>query len=85
MATITLRPEVYDEAAAFAHRDKLDVDEWVNEALQRVFMRHATTEEKVEQPTELKMFSWEEMEGMFASDKSDNELRDDYLEEKYGI
>ena len=34
---------------------------------------------------ESKMFSWEEMGGMFASDKSDKELRDEYLEEKYGI
>jgi len=25
------------------------------------------------------------MGGMFASDKSDKELRDEYLEEKYGI
>ena len=32
-----------------------------------------------------KMFSWEELTGIFASDKSDQELRDEYLEEKYGI
>lgn len=32
-----------------------------------------------------KMFSWEELTGIFASDKSDKELRDEYLEEKYGI
>lgn len=29
-------------------------------------------------PAESKMFSWEEMGGMFASDKSDKELRDEY-------
>lgn len=32
-----------------------------------------------------KMFSWDELAGIFASDKSDKELRDEYLEEKYGI
>ena len=32
-----------------------------------------------------KMFSWDELAGIFTSDKSYKELRDEYLEEKYGI
>nr|WP_297076717.1 hypothetical protein [Prevotella sp.] len=32
-----------------------------------------------------KMFSWEELTGIFTPDKSYKELRDEYLEEKYGI
>ena len=31
------------------------------------------------------MYSWDEMAGMFASDKSDQELLDEYLDDKYGI
>ena len=29
MATITLRPDVYDKAAIFARKDKLNIEDWV--------------------------------------------------------
>ena len=31
MATITLRPDVYDKAAIFARKDKLNIEDWVNQ------------------------------------------------------
>lgn len=84
MATITLRPEVYDKASIFAKKDKLNVDEWVNNVLQKIVME-APKEKAKEKSAELKMFSWKELAGIFSSDKSDRELQDEYLKEKYGI
>lgn len=84
MATITLRPDVYDKAAIFARRDKLNIEDWVNRILQKI-VGDISEKEEMKASAESKMFSWEELGGMFASDKSDKELRDEYLEEKYGI
>lgn len=33
MATITLRPDVYDKAAILARKDKLNIEDWVNKIL----------------------------------------------------
>ena len=84
VATITLRPDVYDKAAIFARKDKLNIEDWVNKILQKI-VDDISEKEDIKAPAESKMFSWEELGGMFASDKSDKELRDEYLEEKYGI
>ena len=84
MATITLRPEVYDKAAIFARKDKLDLEDWVNKVLLKIIVETPKPEE-IKKLNSSKMFSWEELGGIFASDKSDDELRDEYLEEKYGI
>ena len=75
MATITLRPDVYDKAAIFARKDKLNIEDWVNKILQKIVV-DISEKEDMKAPAESKMFSW---------DKSDKELRDEYLEEKYGI
>ena len=40
---------------------------------------------KAEKETGLNMYSWDELCGVFASDKSDKDLRDEYLEEKYRV
>ena len=84
MATITLRPEVYDKAAIFARKDKLDLEDWVNKVLLKIIVEAPKAEEN-QKLNSSKMFSWDELAGIFASDKSDKELRDEYLEEKYGI
>ncbi len=36
MATITLRPDVYDKAAILARKDKLNIEDWVNKILQKI-------------------------------------------------
>ena len=41
--------------------------------------------EETQKANSSKMFSWDELAGIFASDKSDKKLRNEYLEEKYGI
>ena len=84
MATITLRPEVYDKAAIFARKDKLDLEDWVNKVLLKIIVETPKPEE-IKKLNSSKMFSWDELGGIFASDNSDDELRDEYLEEKYGI
>ena len=84
MATITLRPEVYDKAAIFARKDKLNIEDWVNKDLLKIIVEAPKAEEN-QKLNSSKMFSWDELAGIFASDKSDKELRDEYLEEKYGI
>ena len=84
MATITLRPEVYDKAAIFARKDKLNIEDWVNKVLLKIIVE-APKSEETQKGNSSKMFSWEELTGIFASDKSDKELHDEYLEEKYGI
>lgn len=81
MATITLRPEVYDKAAIFARKDKLDLEDWVNKVLLKIIVETPKPEE-IKKLNSSKMFSWDELGGIFASDKSDDELRDEYLEEK---
>ena len=84
MATITLRPEIYDKAAIFARKDKLNIEDWVNKVLLKIIVE-APKAEETQKLNSSKMFSWDELAGIFASDKSDKELRDEYLEEKYGI
>ena len=84
MATITLRPEVYDKAAIFARKDKLNIEDWVNKVLLKIIVE-APKAEETQKLNSSKMSSWDELAGIFASDKSDKELRDEYLEEKYGI
>ena len=84
MATITLRPEVYDKAAIFARKDKLNIEDWVNKVLLKIIVEAPKAEEN-QKLNSSKMFSCDELAGIFASDKSDKELRDEYLEEKYGI
>lgn len=84
MATITLRPEVYNKAAIFARKDKLNIEDWVNKVLLKIIVEAPKAEEN-QKLNSSKMFSWDELAGIFASDKSDKELRDEYLEEKYGI
>lgn len=84
MATITLRPEVYDKAGIFARKDKLNIEDWVNKVLLKIIVEAPKAEEN-QKLNSSKMFSWDELAGIFASDKSDKELRDEYLEEKYGI
>lgn len=76
---------MYDKAALFARKNKLNVDDWVNNVLQKIVMKPSKAEEAVKEPAGREMFSWNELEGIFASDKSDSELRDEYLEDKYGI
>ena len=83
MANISLRPEVYNRAALFAKQDRVNVDEWVNRVLLKIVVENPKKEEK--ELAEQKMFSWDELGGIFASDKSDKELLDEYLEEKYGV
>ncbi len=83
MANVSLRPEVYNRAALFAKRDRVNVDEWVNKVLLSIIVENPNKEEK--QLAGHKMFSWDELGGIFASDKSDKELLDDYLDEKYGV
>ena len=84
MATITLRPDVYNKVAIFARKDKLNIEDWVNKMQQKIVV-DISEKEDMKAPAESKMFSWDELGGMFASDKTDKELLDEYLEEKYGI
>ena len=83
MANVSLRPEVYNRAAQFAKRDRVNVDEWVNRILLKIVVENSKEEER--QLAGQKMFSWDELGGIFASDKTDKELLDEYMEEKYGV
>lgn len=85
MATIVLRPEVYDKAAAYARKERLNVDDWVNKILLKMVVKSPAPEERKPHSGGQNMFRWDELSGIFASDKSDKELRDEYLEEKYHI
>ena len=60
MATITLRPDVYDKAAIFARKDKLNIEDWVNKILQKIVV-DISEKEDMKAPAESKMFSWEEI------------------------
>ena len=59
MATITLRPDVYDKAAIFARKDKLNIEDWVNKILQKIIV-DISEKEDMKAPAESKMFSWDE-------------------------
>lgn len=93
MNTVTLSPEVYKNAERTAKKYHLSVDDWVNQVVLNVFVKVPNLEETKEEKKETKeekrtgqsMYSWDELCGVFASDKSDKELRDEYLEEKYKV
>ena len=44
-----------------------------------------TTKENGEQTAKTEMHSWRDLKGIFKTDKSDKELLDEYLSEKYGV
>lgn len=56
MATITLRPEVYDKAAIFARKDKLNIEDWVNKVLLKIIVE-APKAEETQKLNSSKMFS----------------------------
>lgn len=86
MNTITLTPEAYQFALISANKVKTSVEDWVNKVLLNIIASNPTaTKENREQTAKPEMYSWREMEGMFATDKSDKELLDEYLSEKYGL
>ena len=82
---ITLTPEAYQAAFLSASKVKTTVEDWVNKILLGFVSDNSTVEKSTPQTTKHEMYSWDEMEGMFASEKSDKELLDDYLQEKYGL
>lgn len=87
MNTITLTPEAYHYAFLSAQKVKTSVEDWVNKVLLS-FVTSAvptTPTKEDEKKAKVSMYSWDEMAGMFASDKSDQELLDEYLDDKYGI
>lgn len=53
MATITLRPDVYDKAAIFARKDKLNIEDWVNKILQKIVV-DISEKEDMKAPAESK-------------------------------
>lgn len=98
MNTVTLTPEAYRIALLSANKVKTSVEDWVNRVLlnfvatQTTAATTATTTKPSKMAAEghaqtykADMYTWEEMEGMFATDKSDSELLDEYLAEKYGL
>jgi len=86
MNTVTLSPEAYKNAERTAKRYHLSVDDWVNQVVLNVFVNIPNSKEtKEEKGAEQGMYSWDELCGVFASDKSDKELLDEYLEEKYRV
>ena len=85
MNTITLTPEAYNAALLSASKVKTTVEDWVNKILLDISVDNSAFEKKYKQPTKLEMYSWDEMEGMFSSGKSDKELLDEYFQEKYGV
>lgn len=85
MNTVTLSPEVYHKAATFAQQDQLNVDDWVNKVLLNIVVDYPKKEEPTTESAAMEMFGWGDLAGMFSSDKSDRELLDEYLSEKYGV
>ena len=86
MNTVTLSPEAYKNAERTAKKYHLSVDDWVNQVVLNVFVKVPNIKEKKEdKKVGEDMYSWDELCGVFASDKSDKELRDEYLEEKYRV
>lgn len=86
MNTVTLSPEAYKNAERTAKKYHLSVDDWVNQMVLNIFVKFPQLDEmKDEKKKEPSMYSWDELCGVFSSDKSDKELRDEYLEEKYGV
>lgn len=85
MNTVTLSPEVYHKAATFAQQDQLNVDDWVNKMLLKIVVDYPKKETSAKEPAAKEMLGWGDLAGMFSSDKSDRELLDEYLGEKYGV
>ena len=80
----TLISKIFKDLSCLQRIAAQHIIELVNKILQKIVV-DISEKEDMKAPAESKMFSWEELGGMFASDKSDKELRDEYLEEKYGI
>ena len=86
MNVVTLKPDVYRNVARAAEKSNLTVDDWVNRMVVEVMSRISTdTLDSEEVHCKQAMYSWDDLGGMFASEKSDDELRDEYLQDKYGV
>lgn len=86
MNTVTLSPEAYKTAERTAKKYNLSVDDWVSRIVLNIFVKVPNLEKVTDaKKGEGSMYGWDELCGMFASDKSDKQLLDEYLDEKYGV
>lgn len=84
MNTVTLQADAYRGAQLYAKRQNKSVDEVVNNLVNAYFVDN--TKPAPKKTAGQNMYSWNELLGMFKpTGKSDKELIDEYLEEKYGV
>lgn len=82
MNTVTLRQEAYAGAQRYARQHNISVDDFVNNLVLSIVM--PSTEHAVA-AKERDYYTLDELRGMFQTGKTDRELRDEYLAEKYGV
>lgn len=82
MNTVTLRQDAYAGALRIAKKQNISVDDYVNN-LVLSFLAAQPNEAKDE--AERDYYTLDELCGMFRSGKTDRELMDEYLDEKYGV
>ncbi len=80
MNTITIDPSLYRGVELYARSHDLSVRDIVEKYLKQMLAK-VTKKNAAKQ----NMYSWDELCGIFESDKVDQELVDDYLLEKYGV
>ena len=86
MNTVTLSSEAYQKAVLSAKQQQLSVDELVNRAVLNIIVPSPTQSCSSNINFEDTVpYDWDDLCGIFASDKSDKEVVDQYLQEKYGL
>lgn len=82
MNTVTLKADAYKGVQRYAQQMNKSVDEVVNNIILTYIVPQS-----MPQPAEEKRdyYTLEELRGMFRSGKSDEELRNDYLADKYNL
>ena len=84
MHTISISNKVYLGAEHYAQQNNISLNSLVEDYLKRLILIGSMQEETKATPKE-ELYSIQELTGMFASTKSEEELREEYIAEKYGV
>lgn len=84
MQTISISNKVYLGAEHYAQQHNTSLNSLVEDYLKRLILIGSIQEEAKATPKE-ELYSLQELTGMFASAQSEEELREEYIAEKYGV
>lgn len=80
--TLIIDSEIYTGAQHYARRHNVSVRQFVESTILQALSKPQAQSSSTYKP---KTYSWSELNGMLKTNVSTEELRDEYMSEKYGV